>query len=134
VRTSAESLTGRVDRVLYDMIQVVQDGDVVIASIGRAFDDAPELQVGTNNVNPSGSTPEHNSSEIPAPDIGHSDHSHNTTPWGADHLPDDHTLEVSLIISGPCGAYSMQCTKNSHCAEWMRTRSNTGTVIKCISD
>jgi hypothetical protein len=89
VRTSAKSLTRRVDRVLYDMIQVV--GDVVILSIGQAFNDAPELQVGTNNIGPSGSTPEHNSSEIPAPDIGWSDHSHNSAPHGADHLPDDHT-------------------------------------------
>jgi hypothetical protein len=92
MRTSAESLTGRVDHVLYDTIQVVQDGDVVISSIGRVFDDTPEPQVGTDNIGPSGSTPEHNSSEIPAPDIGHLDHSHNTAPRGADHLPDDRTL------------------------------------------
>jgi hypothetical protein len=91
VRTSAESLTGRVDRVLSDTIQVVQDGDVVISSIGRAFDDAPEQHVGTDNIGPSGSTPDHNSSEIPAPDIGLSDHSHNTAPRGADRLSDDRT-------------------------------------------
>jgi hypothetical protein len=92
MRTSAESLTGRVDRVLYDTIQVMQDRDIVISSIGRVFDDALEPQVGTDNIGPSGNTPEHNSSEIPAPDIGHSDHSHNTAPRGADHLPDDCTL------------------------------------------
>jgi hypothetical protein len=194
VRTSAESLTGRVDRVLYNMIQVVQDRDIVISSIGRAFDDAPEPQVGTNNIGPSGSTPEHNSSEIPAPNIGHSDHSHNAAgavgnrekPWGRRdkawralycetrqeecwsllHMgmsvygktPRDPwhqrrargptpphpreqiiyqmiaLLEASPIISGHRSAYLMRCTENSHCAERMRTKSNTGIIIKCIGD
>jgi hypothetical protein len=134
MRTSAESLIGRVDRVLYNTIQVVQDGDVVISSIGLAFDDAPEPQVGTDNIGPSGNTPEHNSSEIPAPNIGHLDHSHNTGHGEQIIYQMTALLEASPIISGPRSAYLMRCTENSHHAEQMRTRSNTGTVIKHISD
>jgi len=94
VRTSAESLTGRVDRVLHDTIQVIQDGDVVISSIGRAFDDAPEPTLGTDNIGLSSRhTPEHNSPEVPTPDnyAGgqvHSDHSNNTIPREDSHPQD----------------------------------------------
>ena len=89
VRTSAESLTGRVDRVLHDTIQVVRDGDVVISSIGRVFD---EPTLGTDNIGPSGITPKHTLPEMSATDnvAGgqvHSDLS-NTIPREASHLMD----------------------------------------------
>ena len=90
MRTSTESLTGRVDRVLHDTIQVVRDGDVVISSIGRVFD---EPTLGTDNIGPSGITPKHTLPEMPATDNTaggqvHSDHSNNTIPREASHLMD----------------------------------------------
>ena len=53
------------DRVLHDTIQVVRDGDVVISSIGRVFD---EPTLGTDNIGPSGITPKHTLPEMSATD------------------------------------------------------------------
>jgi hypothetical protein len=49
LRTNAESLTGRVDRVLSDAVQSVIDGDNFISAIGRAFDNPPDRTVGTGD-------------------------------------------------------------------------------------
>jgi hypothetical protein len=65
---AAESLTGRVDHVLLDTVQVVLDGDIMILSIGQAFEDAPEQPEGTNNISPLGNNLEINISEMTAPD------------------------------------------------------------------
>src|SRR3984893_5607501 len=41
LRESAASLTGRVDRVLSDMVQLLMDGDNILSNLGRAFDRPP---------------------------------------------------------------------------------------------
>ena len=90
MRTSTESLTGRVDCVLHNMIQVVCDRDVIISSIGWVFDE-PTLR--TDNISPSGNTLKHTSSQMPTTDNTasgrvHSDHSNNTIPREASYPMD----------------------------------------------
>jgi len=45
LRSTAESLTGRLDRVAADTVQLILEGDNIIAAIGRAFD-GPSTQGG----------------------------------------------------------------------------------------
>ena len=42
LRASAESLTGRVDRVLADTLQVIVEGDNIMSSLSKAFDEPLE--------------------------------------------------------------------------------------------
>src|ERR1700691_2926829 len=56
LRASAESLTGRVDRVLSDTIQIIVEGDNIMSSLSKAFD-KPLEQAGIPTANLSRTDP-----------------------------------------------------------------------------
>jgi len=58
LRASAESLTGRVDRVLSDTIRIIVEGDNIMSSLSKAFDE-PLEQAGIPTANLSRTDPLH---------------------------------------------------------------------------
>src|ERR1700735_940642 len=63
LRASAESLTGRVDHVLSDTIQIIFEGDNIMSSLSKAFD-KPLEQAGIPTANLSRTDPLHKGQPI----------------------------------------------------------------------
>ena len=101
LRTSAESLTGRINRVLSDMVQVILEGDDIISSLSKAFD-KPLEQAGlsTAGLNRNERLRQNQSSNPPFDNNQGGNVSTNGSPSGT---PPDGPQSTLNLITNPGG-------------------------------
>src|SRR6202050_1202784 len=98
LRTSAESLTRRVNRVLSDTVQVILEGDDIISSLSKAFDELLEQAgLSTASLNRNERLRQNQSSNPPFDNNQGGNVSTNRSPSGTP--PDGPQLTLNLITN-----------------------------------